>query len=153
MKSKVFFNSLVLGLFLCFALITYDGVTRICTDECTVPRYHENGNGKVTGTPTFPGEVTAPARKIMAKSEIELTQPGEIVVTPTTSPDYVMAIDRMGGIITNEGGVTCHAAQISREYKIPCIIGTGNATQVFNTGDMLYLNAIKGFAEVKQNGR
>ena len=87
----------------------------------------------------------------MVKNEIELTRHGEIVVTPTTSPDYIVIIDRIAGIITNEGGVTCHAAQISREYKIPCIIGTGNATQVYQTGDPLYLNATKGFAEVKQN--
>ncbi|MBI2549216.1 hypothetical protein HYW21_07750 [Candidatus Woesearchaeota archaeon] len=136
-----------------FALITYDGVTRIFTDEYTILHSQGNGNGKVTGTPTFPGEVTAQARKIMAKSEIESTQPGEIVVTPTTSPDYIVIIDKIVGIITDEGGVTCHAAQLSKEYKIPCIVGTGNATRVFQTGDQLYLDATKGFAMIKQNDR
>lgn len=135
-----------------FALITYDGETRIFTDEFEVSDYQEESKDeRVIGVSTFPGEIIASARKVMQKSEIESTRQGEIMVTPTASPDYVVVIDRMGGIITNEGGVTSHAAQISREYGIPCIIGTGNATHVFNTGDKIYLNANKGFAEVKQN--
>jgi phosphoenolpyruvate synthase/pyruvate phosphate dikinase len=135
-----------------FALITYDGETGLFTDEFEVSCYQEtNKDRRVVGISTFPGEVIAPARRVMQKSEIESTKHGEIMVTPTTSPDYVVIIDRMAGIVTNEGGVTSHAAQISREYCIPCIIGTGNATKVFNTGDKIYLNANRGFAEVKQN--
>jgi phosphohistidine swiveling domain-containing protein len=137
-----------------FALITYDGVTSIFTDESTQPiAYSGNRDGKVYGVVTFPGEVNGLARKMMSKAEIGSLQHGEIVVTPTTSPDYVEIIDRMAGIITDEGGITCHVAQISREYQIPCITGTGNATQRISTGDQIYLNATKGFAEVKQNGR
>ena len=131
-----------------FALITYDGETKIFTDEfAAASNYQSNGNRKVVGTPAFPGEVEGLARRIMSQAEIKQTQQGEIVVTPTTSPDYVVIVDKIAGIITNEGGVTCHAAQISREYKIPCIIGTGNATHIFNTGDAIHLNAKEGYAE------
>jgi len=133
-----------------FALITYEGKTRIFSDESEAAVSTDSKNTKkVCGLCTFPGEVRAPARRVIKKSEIETTKDGEIMVTPTTSPDYVVIIDKLEGIVTDEGGVTCHAAQISREYKIPCIIGTGNATEVFNSGEQVYLNATKGFAEVE----
>jgi pyruvate,water dikinase len=61
-----------------------------------------------------------------------------------TTPDFVTAVKRAAAVVTNEGGVLCHAAVISREFGIPCIVGTMIATKVFKTGDMLEVDANSG---------
>jgi pyruvate,water dikinase len=66
------------------------------------------------------------ASKIMRK--------GDILVTEMTNPDYVPYMKLAGAIVTDKGGVTCHAAIVSRELGIPCVVGTGNATQLMVTG-------------------
>lgn len=60
-----------------------------------------------------------------------------------TSIDYVHIMGRASAIITNEGGITCHAAIFSRELRIPCIIGTKNATEILKTGDFVEVDAEK----------
>jgi len=68
-----------------------------------------------------------------------------------TSIDYVHIMGRASGIITNEGGITCHAAIFSRELKIPCIIGTKNATEILKNGDFIELNGQSGAVKVIQS--
>ncbi len=60
--------------------------------------------------------------------ELDKIKDGDIMVTTMTTPDMVPAMRRASGIVTDEGGVTCHASIISRELGIPCVVGTGNAT-------------------------
>lgn len=69
---------------------------------------------------------------------------GEILVTPMTAPDYVVAMRRASAIITDHGGMTCHAAVVSRELKKPCIVGTKVATKVLKDGDMIEVDATAG---------
>ena len=59
---------------------------------------------------------------------------GNILVTTMTNPDYVPYMKMAGAIVTDKGGVTCHAAIVSRELGIPCVVGAENATEVMNTG-------------------
>ena len=54
-----------------------------------------------------------------------------------TTPKFTVLFDKINGIITDEGGITCHAAIVSRELKIPCIVGTKNATKVIKDGDII----------------
>ena len=61
-----------------------------------------------------------------------------------TQPSYLAAIKKSAAYITDEGGITCHAAIVSRELKIPCIIGTKYATQVFKDGDLVEVDADNG---------
>ena len=61
-----------------------------------------------------------------------------------TSPDYMVAVKKAAAIVTDEGGVTCHAAIVSRELKIPCIVGTKNATKALKTGDLVEVDADNG---------
>ena len=75
---------------------------------------------------------------------------GEILVSETTSPDLIPACNKAKGIITNQGGMVSHAAIISREMNIPCIVGTKNATQVIKTGDFVELDAERGIVTIKQ---
>ena len=61
-----------------------------------------------------------------------------------TDPDMVPAMKRAGAIVTDEGGITCHAAIVSRELQVPCIIATKIATKVFKNGDLVEVNATTG---------
>jgi pyruvate,water dikinase len=64
----------------------------------------------------------------------KVMQKGDVLVTDMTNPDYVPFMKLAGAIVTDKGGVTCHAAIVSRELGIPCIVGTGNATELMITG-------------------
>lgn len=72
-----------------------------------------------------------------------------ILVTETTSPDIIRACHKSIGIITNQGGIASHAAIISRELKIPCIVGTKNATKIIKTGDIIIMNGSTGDVSIK----
>jgi pyruvate,water dikinase len=63
-------------------------------------------------------------------------------------PDYVPAMKKAAAIVTDEGGVTCHASIISRELKIPCIVGTRIATKVINDNDTIEVNANHGVVKI-----
>jgi len=69
---------------------------------------------------------------------------GSILVAITTHPDYTIAMRKAAAVITDEGGITSHAAIVSREYGIPCIVGTQNATKLLKDGDEIEVDAIKG---------
>lgn len=90
--------------------------------------------GYVTGT-AFVAENVADAMKI---------EEGQILVTGMTTPDFVPAMKKATAIITDEGGITCHAAIVSRELGLPCIVGTRFATKVIKTGDQIEVKAEHG---------
>ena len=69
---------------------------------------------------------------------------GDILVTGMTTPNFVPAMKRAGAIVTNDGGITCHAAIVSRELGVPCIIGTRMATKILKDGDLVEVNANDG---------
>jgi len=73
---------------------------------------------------------------------------GEILVTEMTRPDTILACKKAVAIITDEGGITSHAAIISRELKIPCVIATKIATQLLKTGDLVEVDANNGFIKI-----
>jgi pyruvate,water dikinase len=74
------------------------------------------------------------ARVVADVTKLNEVQPGEILVAHNTDPDWEPVMRRVAGIVTDQGGRTAHAAIVSREFGIPCIVGTGNATQVLETG-------------------
>jgi phosphohistidine swiveling domain-containing protein len=69
---------------------------------------------------------------------------GKILVAIQTTPHFIPYIKKVKGIVTDEGGITCHAAIISREFKIPCIVGTKNATRILKNGDLVELDTQEG---------
>ena len=81
------------------------------------------------------------ARVVMAgdasssKEFRDSVQDGDIVVSQMTQPDLVDILSRCGGIITDEGGILCHAAIIAREFRVPCVVGTAVATKTILSGD------------------
>ncbi len=77
-------------------------------------------------------------------SELNKVTEGDVLVANMTSPDMVPAMKKAGAIITNEGGLTCHAAIVSREMGTPCIVGTEIATETLKDGQIVTVNATKG---------
>lgn len=77
-------------------------------------------------------------------------QKGEVLVAESTSPEITVACKLAGAIVTNQGGILSHAAIISRELKIPCIVGTGNATKKINTGDYITVDGHSGEIIIKR---
>lgn len=90
------------------------------------------------------GRVSGVVRVLRSKQDIANLQEGEVLVTAMTTPDYVPAMKKAAAIVTDEGGVTSHAAIAARELGKPCIIGTKVATKLFKTGDRVEVDASTG---------
>ncbi|GAG17127.1 unnamed protein product, partial [marine sediment metagenome] len=71
-----------------------------------------------------------------------------ILVTNMTTPDLMQAIEKVVAIVTDEGGILCHAAIVSREFGIPCVIATKIATKVLKDGDLVEVDADKGIVKI-----
>lgn len=99
---------------------------------------------EVKGVVASRGKVTGRVRVILETSRVPEMQDGEILVTMMTTPSFVVAMKKAAAIVTSDGGITCHAAIISRELNKPCVIGTKIATQVFKTGDLVEVDAEDG---------
>ena len=69
---------------------------------------------------------------------------GEILIASMTHPEYLLALKKAAAIVTDEGGITCHASVIAREFKKPTVIGTKFASKVFTDGDLVEVDANKG---------
>lgn len=76
--------------------------------------------------------------------DIYKVKKGDIIVATMTTPDYVSAMEKAAGFITDEGGITCHAAILSREFDVPCIVGTINGTKEIRDGQMIELDGYHG---------
>ncbi|MEM3794149.1 MAG: phosphoenolpyruvate synthase [Candidatus Bathyarchaeia archaeon] len=97
------------------------------------------------GLPASPGVHAGRAEVVMSPEEAERKiKRGDILVTRMTNPDWVPYMKRAGAVITDDGGVTCHAAIVSRELGIPCIVGAKNATKVLKTGKEYTVDAKSG---------
>ena len=96
------------------------------------------------GTPASLGTIKGKVKILHDPSESYKIKRGNILVVEMTDPLYMHAVMKAGGIITNIGGVLSHAAIVSRELNIPCIVGTGNATKVLKDNQLIILDATKG---------
>jgi len=99
---------------------------------------------ELRGMPSSPGVVQGMVKIIPGPRDFYKFQKGEILVTTSTRPDFVPIMKLASAIITEEGGLTSHAAIISREFGIPCIIGTKVATKTLKDGDLIEVDANKG---------
>ncbi len=95
-----------------------------------------------TGASACKGKAIGRARVVYNENDLRKIKTNEdILVTPMTRPDYVRFMKKAGAIVTDEGGIICHAAIVAREMKKPCIIGTKVATNVLNDGDLIEVDA------------
>jgi pyruvate,water dikinase len=98
----------------------------------------------VRGLGASPGMASGAVKIVRNTDELDKIEEGDILVTVMTTPDMVPAMKRANGIITDEGGVTCHAAIVSRELGIPCVVGTGDATRILKENSMVTIDGKKG---------
>jgi len=94
------------------------------------------------------GKVHGRVRVLLAAEDSNLLEENEILVTKRTSVDFMVAIKKAAAIVTDLGGITSHAAIISRELGIPCIVGTEIATEVLKDGDLVEVDATEGIVKV-----
>lgn len=90
------------------------------------------------------GIIRGTIQSIFNNNEVARFEQGRILLTPMTQPEFVPAMKKASAIITDEGGLTCHAAITSREFGIPCVIGTKIATKTFKDGDTVEVDAREG---------
>lgn len=98
----------------------------------------------ITGMCASTGQAIGKVSICMTLNDINNFKEGDILITGMTRPEYLSAMKKSAAIVTNEGGVTCHAAIISRELGIPCVIGTKIATKVLKNGDLVEVKANHG---------
>jgi phosphohistidine swiveling domain-containing protein len=107
---------------------------------------------EIKGQVAFAGEGTVVGRVVVVKGKEELSAKGDslagkILVAVQTTPHYIPYLKGVKAIVTDEGGITCHAAIVSREMGIPCIVGTKNATIVLNDGDEVEMDFENGMVK------
>jgi len=110
--------------------------------------YKNQNQNIIKGDGASRGIVRGKVKILLSSNEIGKINRGEILVTTMTTPDFVPAMRKASGIITDEGGVTCHAAIVSREFGLPCIINTQHATEVLKDRDLVELDANKGIIKI-----
>ena len=94
------------------------------------------------------GKAIGVVKVVKSVTEMGKVQQGDILVAVMTRPDYVPAMKKAAAIVTDEGGVTCHAAIVSRELGVPCIIGTKIATKILKDGMKVEVNANHGVVRI-----
>lgn len=105
-------------------------------------------NQKILGIVVMKGKIRGRVKIVKTKLDLNKVKAGNIMVAVTTHPDFVPAMRKSGAIITDEGGLLSHAAIVSRELKIPCIVNTKNATKILRDGQLVEVEATKGVVRV-----
>ncbi|MBI2917653.1 MAG: phosphoenolpyruvate synthase [Chloroflexi bacterium] len=98
----------------------------------------------LTGSPASPGAGAGLVKIVLDPSELGKVEKGDVLVAEMTSPDYVPAMVRASAIVTDRGGRTCHAAIVSRELGVPCVVGTEQATSVLREGAEVSVDGSRG---------
>jgi pyruvate,water dikinase len=96
------------------------------------------------GAAASPGVAFGPAKVVRGPEDIDLVEVGDILVAGMTTPDFVPAMKRASAIVTDEGGRLCHAAIVSRELGVPCVVGTESATSTLATGREVTVDGSRG---------
>lgn len=146
-----------------WAVIAFNGVIKIISGADEVLEVMEQlqiGNNPIpepthqilNGRPACRGKVIGKVKIIKNLRELSKLEKGDVLVARMTTPDFVPSLGKISAIVTDEGGVTCHAAIVSREFGIPCIVGTGNATQILRDADEVEVNANDGIVTILSSG-
>jgi phosphohistidine swiveling domain-containing protein len=109
--------------------------------------YLENKK-EISGLAVSGGKVSGKVRLITDLKDLDKCEEGEILVTTQTRPQYNSFIKKVKAIVTDEGGMLCHASMLAREFKIPCIVGTKNVTKILHDGDLVEVDADQGIVRI-----
>jgi len=125
-----------------FAKVTADSSST--TAEPSVHAGSQAGAPLVRGLGAAPGRAGGVVRLLRSLDEAGKLAAGDVLVTHMTSPDWVPLMRKAAAIVTDSGGMTCHAAIVSRELGIPCVVGTGEATTRLRDGELVTVDATNG---------
>jgi pyruvate,water dikinase len=107
----------------------------------------------VAGLPVHPGIYEGTARIVSGPQDFNRLQQGDVLVTRNTGPAFNVVLPLLGGIVTDRGGQLSHAAIVAREYGIPAVVGTREATTIFADGVQVRVNGNTGVVELVERGR
>lgn len=145
-KGYIFFNGKVYA-----GLSIHDFKKReniiFLRNSLTIPRHI------LGGVAAAKGKVVGRARIVLSLNNLDKLRQNEILVTSMTTPDYFIAMEKAVAFVTDEGGITCHAAIVARELKKPCIIATKIATRVIRNGDLIEVDANRGLVKIVERAR
>jgi pyruvate,water dikinase len=112
----------------------------------TLEMFRRRGPGRVilTGRSVGNKVATGPVRVVLSARDLPEVRDGEILVSPMTDPDWEPVLKRVAAVVTDEGGRTCHAAIVSRELGIPCVVGTSEATRILQDGQEVTVSCAEG---------
>ncbi|CAL9505932.1 Phosphoenolpyruvate synthase [Actinosynnema sp. ALI-1.44] len=110
----------------------------------TLPEPAGGDRPLVSGLGASPGTATGRVRVLGSPAEGSKLRDGEILVAQMTNPDWVPAMRRAAAVVTDGGGITCHAAIVARELGVPCVVGTGSATSVLRDGQQVTVDGSAG---------
>jgi phosphohistidine swiveling domain-containing protein len=108
----------------------------------------KESTGQVLGLPAAAGVAEGIARVVKSPSEFDEVKRGEIMVCLMTNPAWVIVFSKIKGVVTDAGGVLSHTAVVSREFGIPAVVGTGDATRRIKTGDRVRVNGLTGVVDI-----
>lgn len=114
---------------------------------------YDESNIKLIGRSASSGLVEGIARIVRTQQDLENFPNGHILVAEKTQPSYILAMRKAIAIVTDVGGITSHAAIVSRELNTPCVVATGNATNAIRDGDRIRVDAKNGVIEILERAR
>ncbi|MBP6944697.1 hypothetical protein KBD61_06325 [Patescibacteria group bacterium] len=139
-RRRVFFGSLFL-----------EGVLDIVSGEegrafiqslIELPSFEQTN--EVKGSIAFQGHATGKVKIVLTGHDLKHVERGDVLIAVMTFPNFIAAMEKACAFVTDEGGILCHAAIVSREMRKPCVIATKKATKVFKDGDIVEVDADKG---------
>jgi pyruvate,water dikinase len=122
-------------------------------DDILHPKGEKEVEERLEGFPGSPGVVEGPARVIIDYKDFQKVEAGEILVCPYTGTAWTPLFVKIGGVVTDTGGMLTHAAIAAREYGIPAVVGTWNATNSINDGDTIKIDGNVGIVEVIERAK
>jgi pyruvate,water dikinase len=138
-----------------YAMTVKGGQTKLSTSKEELKRWAkrfyietEQTNELQGNIACLGGVIKGKAKVCFDKSEIGKVKRGDILVAQFTTPDFVPAMEKAAAIVADQGGLSSHAAIVSRELGTPCIIGTENSTRLIHDDDLVSVNAKTGVIKI-----
>ncbi len=119
--------------------------------DVTLESFSAEGLTEIKGQVAQGGSAKGKVKIVNSVREVEKVNMGDVLVSTMTLPDFLPAIQKASAIVTDEGGIMCHAAIVARELRKPCIIATKIATQALKDGDLVEVDAIRGIVRKISN--
>ncbi len=129
------------------AILESDDALKYIQEQSLLNR-EENSSKEIKGKTAFMGSAIGKVKILKSDKDNNKVKKGDIVVAIMTTPNFIPALEKAAAFITDEGGITCHAAIIAREMKKPCIIGTKIATTSLKDGDIIKVDANSGIVYI-----